>query len=66
MRHSAGVSAHNLGQNQFLSRDTLGFSFANKYCNEAGDQYVGMNEVQLSKQDKQEISLKRYTTKERR
>ena len=47
MRHSAGVSAHNLGQNQFLMRDTLGFSFANKYCNEAGDQYVG-NEVQPS------------------
>ena len=30
MRHSAGVSAHNLKQNQFLTRDTLGFSFVMK------------------------------------
>ena len=40
MRHNAGISAQNLGQNQFFTCDFLGFSFANKYCNEAGDQYV--------------------------
>ena len=34
---------------RFLMRDTVGFSFANKYCNEAGDQYFGMNKVELSK-----------------
>ena len=30
MRHNAGISAQNLGQNQYLTCNSLGFSFAKR------------------------------------